>query len=1205
MKRSTWNDLSMRERAAYIKAGVNNGIYDLNTIRNSYNSFAEGGPLDDGGPLSSYKNSSGNYIFDNNKDVLALSKYMSNNGLYINSADRDSRGWAGVRDNDGLIHYVSPTIENKLKSIDPSFVMEDLPRVVVTAYLARDEQGKILRNSDGTPISFDSAEEREKYYTRRRLDNYVRTMKNATKYLDENNPEWRKTYGMTPDMETLNAVTGGVLNAAMPSWYLGNIANAGKAAFMDNYSWNDFSKGFVMGNKGANEIPGMPSFLGNAINFTSDFLAPMAAAPGSYKALTSLPNLVGKGIVATGKGAVKAADALGTGLVNIYKPRFYGSIGKTLAGKSIEYGSRVGNFVGREARLVKSVFKNDYDEMTRLIDISPEEMALSKGESFGRNLYNSGRKELAQYNRRTPWTLAKRADKINKEYSTPIFPGSIATEDVPTYAIDISSKRLKDIYGNNVPTDDFMKIHNNDGRSIYFEPGSPEIIADYESAARPEIRTDINGKPYARIIRQSPTKYKDRFSLQPGEKLPDYMYVVKDPVNKDAVTKHITEELQAKINNGQKSVTLTSLRDPNKSVTVPFNGEHKVNIDGMGYAVSVDKDGAVKVLRASGETGPASVDVLHHESPVFTPATGDEANAARTIVKDDLDYVRQRIPGYEPYGSTTTFTEAGTPQLPNDIDGFISRDNFTKFVQNNPNVKVRPSGKAGHFEIELSPGAGDRGTVEVSVVDVDPQGNPSGFIDQVYARLYPKEYKAQLDAIELGKNNYGQILMLDENGNVLTAQQILDKYRTTGNAINTIADSFVADITKTTKNQTTAFNKHASRPFMHIAHTDKQNVRDAINLLRNYLLNGKEPARVFPKLTFGTAKENADLLRSIGFPERFIDDIAKDPERMQLALDFSYLGGGGSYSRNASLYKIGQPGRQAKHGKFSNYEGPITEWNTTDAGSPGGSWQGAFMNTTTGKSTFKAPLTYFIQPKINGLYEGMPASEAVKLVLRSSGHPNYAYTGAEKKIINNILKKHGITPSRDYKNGPELLGAIPSEGTAVKAAGQEIAKKLDIYAFSGPSTQATSAGSGRFAGIARKMNYAPGEDVYGVGYYDRYAGLPFEIPNSYEEAARRARGVGTNGIQASRETAQIDEPFIPIHQQAEKVPSPILDETKYSNIKDFARKLYYKNNNINHNLLLGSLTGASAYPLYLATKELAEQAKERRERRLKSKKPRK
>lgn len=40
----SWNDLSMSDRASYIKLGINNGITDLNTIREVYNKFEEGGP---------------------------------------------------------------------------------------------------------------------------------------------------------------------------------------------------------------------------------------------------------------------------------------------------------------------------------------------------------------------------------------------------------------------------------------------------------------------------------------------------------------------------------------------------------------------------------------------------------------------------------------------------------------------------------------------------------------------------------------------------------------------------------------------------------------------------------------------------------------------------------------------------------------------------------------------------------------------------------------------------------------------------------------------------------------------------------------------------------------------------------------------------------------------------------------------------------
>lgn len=41
-----WNNLSMKEKAAMMKVAVSNGITDLDEIRKSYNSFAEGGPVE-------------------------------------------------------------------------------------------------------------------------------------------------------------------------------------------------------------------------------------------------------------------------------------------------------------------------------------------------------------------------------------------------------------------------------------------------------------------------------------------------------------------------------------------------------------------------------------------------------------------------------------------------------------------------------------------------------------------------------------------------------------------------------------------------------------------------------------------------------------------------------------------------------------------------------------------------------------------------------------------------------------------------------------------------------------------------------------------------------------------------------------------------------------------------------------------------------
>lgn len=42
-----WNNLSLKEKAELIKLAVTNGITDLSTIRDTYNKFEEGGPIED------------------------------------------------------------------------------------------------------------------------------------------------------------------------------------------------------------------------------------------------------------------------------------------------------------------------------------------------------------------------------------------------------------------------------------------------------------------------------------------------------------------------------------------------------------------------------------------------------------------------------------------------------------------------------------------------------------------------------------------------------------------------------------------------------------------------------------------------------------------------------------------------------------------------------------------------------------------------------------------------------------------------------------------------------------------------------------------------------------------------------------------------------------------------------------------------------
>ena len=43
--KKSWDKLSMKDRATLIQLGVASGVYDIDTIRDTYNEFAEGGEL--------------------------------------------------------------------------------------------------------------------------------------------------------------------------------------------------------------------------------------------------------------------------------------------------------------------------------------------------------------------------------------------------------------------------------------------------------------------------------------------------------------------------------------------------------------------------------------------------------------------------------------------------------------------------------------------------------------------------------------------------------------------------------------------------------------------------------------------------------------------------------------------------------------------------------------------------------------------------------------------------------------------------------------------------------------------------------------------------------------------------------------------------------------------------------------------------------
>ena len=79
-----WSDLSMAERAKYIKLGIQSGITDLSIIRGTYNKLAKGGPTKKQYRVG-HLNDQGQVVVDYNAPAFSseqeIDSYMKNNNL--------------------------------------------------------------------------------------------------------------------------------------------------------------------------------------------------------------------------------------------------------------------------------------------------------------------------------------------------------------------------------------------------------------------------------------------------------------------------------------------------------------------------------------------------------------------------------------------------------------------------------------------------------------------------------------------------------------------------------------------------------------------------------------------------------------------------------------------------------------------------------------------------------------------------------------------------------------------------------------------------------------------------------------------------------------------------------------------------------------------------------------------------------------------
>lgn len=465
-----------------------------------------------------------------------------------------------------------------------------------------------------------------------------------------------------------------------------------------------------------------------------------------------------------------------------------------------------------------------------------------------------------------------------------------------------------------------------------------------------------------------------------------------------------------------------------------------------------------------------------------TPEEISHLQQLQNVLDNNTRYLQEYVPGFKPVGSSVGARAGAIKNIPHDIDGYITRADFENFQRTHPEAKLRAKNTEGTtYELTLNDDWGDAGVVDLNIVDVGKDGIGNARAVQLYQQYFPDEYANTVRRLSTeGKLTKGQEFeeyfpLWDMEGKPMTAEQLLERYNP---EVGTILDSFTADFGKPSK------TKHGGRSIHYMTGDRPDLVHQALQQYADMLVGGQGKGRLLPRLTFGTAEENAALLRELNF----VGDIqaaAKDPAKMQNILDAWYLTEGGVFGRAAGAGDRGE----GHIGTLQKIARNFSKWLFTgEGGTASGYGQNWVAGSTSGAGR---DLVGMLQPEIQGLQEGMSARNAVNTVKRAMLHPDYKLTAREAKMINEVYAKHNIPIAGQIKegmSGPDLIKMAPSAGQDIYNANKEIAQRLGVN-FTTGEPYGYHEGAPYYTGSMRDFefkgqNLNEGKDLLGIKRFD-------------------------------------------------------------------------------------------------------------------------
>lgn len=518
-----------------------------------------------------------------------------------------------------------------------------------------------------------------------------------------------------------------------------------------------------------------------------------------------------------------------------------------------------------------------------------------------------------------------------------------------------------------------------------------------------------------------------RQSADLEKRLSDLNYKYRDQT--DYQPKVITRNVDLSKLSQDNKKKLIEKRAPDYLSNVDFKNSTISNEQNLSQNFSLPLFGTDKVISGSVYRPPLNSQILdlNTGNTVYnTSQVGAQIpNEYVQGLQHNIQFLRNRFPGFTPFGSSVGVADAGFPHVTHDIDGFITKDNFDKIKGFNKTAyRFDRQSNPITYKINIGDKYGEAGDIDFNIIDKDPKtGLATGDNAlELYSQLFPDDYQRALQEA-MTKDIDNPIIQINK-----TPDELLAGLNPTS---KTIQDSFEIDFTLPNK------GKHVDRPLLYLSYADADKVREGLHsFAKSYLGSNVQLAPIIDPKYFSDVNKNKELLQQWNIGVN-VNSVANDPKKMQNAFDYWVLNNT-TFGRGVNVSTL--PKRNT-----TTLKQAMTTWNPE---SIGGNANGAGLNTVLFGNSGHGDYYGFLQPQLNieGLTDPLDITKALQ---RQFG--NTKFTDSERTIANSI---QGGT--REVDTPKAFLHSIPSAGTEADQKLKQLSAQLNIDAIPSGSTYGNS-----------------------------------------------------------------------------------------------------------------------------------------------------